>query len=178
MFINYKEDVTDGRNMSVPFVPQDASSTCLWGATDALSTPVDNSYEHKGFVKTVYDPCPEGYMVPQLYHFSGLGIQNTSRQAYGVRLVYNGNNEEYAYYPLPGVFLATDDIVSGTTKTQGSGGSIRCHVSNPVGTTGWASAYFRAQYQNSTGVSINNNHGGLANACSVRCLKMPAAQAK
>ena len=178
MFINYKEDVNDGRNMSVPFAPQDVSSNCLWGATSALTKSIDNTVEQPGFVKTVYDPCPEGYMVPQLYHFSGLGIQNTARQAYGVRLVYNGNNEEYAYYPLPGVFLATDEIVSGTTKTQGSGGSIRCHVSNPVGDTGWASAYFRAQYQNSTGVSINNNYGGLANACSVRCLKIPEAQAE
>ena len=183
MFINYKENVNDGRNMSVPFVPQDASSNCLWGANSALTTDVDNTSALPGFVKTVYDPCPEGYMVPQIYHFSGLGIQNTARQAYGARLVYNGNNEEYAYYPLPGVFLATDDIVSGTTKTQGNGGSIRCHVSNPVGTTGWASAYFRAKFEKPAGsdksiVSLDKGYGGLANACSVRCLKMPAAQAE
>ena len=177
MFINYKEGVKDGRNMSVPFVPQDASSNCLWGATDALTTGVDNTTEHTGFVKTVYDPCPEGYMVPQIYHFSGLSVAVTARTGYGAFLYYNSAKDEQVYYPLPGVFLATDDIVSGTTKTQGCGGSIRCHVSNPVGTTGWAAAYFRAQYSSSK-VTLDKNYGGLANACSVRCLKMPAAQAE
>ena len=175
MFINYKEDVKDGRNMSVPFVPQDVSSNCLWGATDALTTGVDNTTEHTGFVKTVYDPCPEGYMVPQIYHFSGLSVAVTARTGYGALLHYNSAKDEQIYYPLPGVFLATDDIVSGTTKTQGNGGSIRCHVSNPVGTTGWAAAYFRAQYSSSK-VTLDKNHGGLANACSVRCLKMPTTQ--
>ena len=183
MFINYKEDVKDGRNMSVPFVPQDASSNCLWGATDALTTGVDNTTEHAGFVKTVYDPCPEGYMVPQIYHFSGLSVAVTARTGYGALLYYNSAKDEQIYYPLPGVFLATDDIVSGTTKTQGCGGSIRCHVSNPVGTTGWAAAYFRAKYEKPAAsldaiVSLDKNYGGLANACSVRCLKMPTAQAE
>lgn len=177
MFINYKENVNDGRNMSVPFVPQDASSNCLWGATNALTTGVDNTTEHTGFVKTVYDPCPEGYMVPQIYHFSGLSVAVTARTGYGALLYYDSAKEEQIYYPLPGVFLATDDVVSGTTKTQGCGGSIRCHVSNPVGTTGWAAAYFRAQYS-SAKVSLDKGYGGLANACSVRCLKMPAAQAE
>ena len=175
MFINYKEDVNDGRNMSVTYAPQDKSSNCLWGATNALTTSVDNTTEHTGFVKTVYDPCPEGYMVPQIYHFSGLTVADTARKGYGALLYYDSAKGVHIYYPLPGVFLATDDIVSGTTKTQGCGGSIRCHVSNPVGTTGWAAAYFRALYSNST-VTLDKNYGGLANACSVRCLKMPAAQ--
>ena len=177
MFINYKENVNDGRNMSVPFVPQDASSNCLWGANSVLTTAVDNTSALPGFVKTVYDPCPEGYMVPQIYHFSGLSVAVTARTGYGALLYYNSAKDEQIYYPLPGVFLATDDIVSGTTKTQGCGGSIRCHVSNPVGTTGWAAAYFRAQYSSSK-VTLDKNYGGLANACSVRCLKMPAAQAE
>ena len=177
MFINYKEDVSDGRNMSVTYAPQDKSSNCLWGANSALTTAVDNTSALPGFVKTVYDPCPEGYMVPQIYHFSGLSVAVTARTGYGALLYYNSAKDEQIYYPLPGVFLATDDIVSGTTKTQGCGGSIRCHVSNPVGTTGWAAAYFRAQFSSSK-VTLDKGYGGLANACSVRCLKMPAAQAE
>jgi hypothetical protein len=177
MYINFDESQAEGRNMSVPFAPQTASSNCLWGAKSALTTAVDNTSALPGFVKTVYDPCPEGYMVPQIYHFSGLTVADTARKGYGALLYYNSAQDEKIYYPLPGVFLATGDIVSGTTKTTGCGGSIRCHVSNPVGTTGWAAAYFRAQYSNSK-VTLDKGYGGLANACSVRCLKMPAAQAE
>ena len=177
MYINFDENQAEGRNMSVPFAPQTASSNCLWGANSALTTAVDNTSALPGFVKTVYDPCPEGYMVPQIYHFRGLTVADTARKGYGALLYYNSAKDEKIYYPLPGVFLATDDIVSGTTKTQGNGGSIRCHVSNPVGTTGWAAAYFRAQFSSSK-VTLDKNYGGLANACSVRCLKMPAVQAE
>lgn len=177
MYINFDENQAEGRNMSVPFAPQTASSNCLWGAKSALTTAVDNTSALPGFVKTVYDPCPEGYMVPQIYHFSGLTVADTSRKGYGALLYYNSAMDEKIYYPLPGVFLATGDIVSGTNKTTGCGGSIRCHVSNPVGTTGWAAAYFRAQFSNSK-VTLDKGYGGLANACSVRCLKMPAAQAE
>ena len=177
MFINYNENVNDGRNMSVTFAPQDKSSNCLWGATDVLTTAVDNTTEQTGFVKTVYDPCPEGYMVPQIYHFSGLTVAATARTGYGALLYYDAAKEENIYYPLPGVFLSTEDVVSGTTKSKGCGTALRYHVSNPVGTTGWASAYFRGQFENST-VSVNKSYGGLANACSIRCLKMPVAQAE
>lgn len=175
MYINFDESQAEGRNMSVPFAPQTASSNCLWGAKSALTTAVDNTSALPGFVKTVYDPCPEGYMVPQIYHFRGLTVADTARKGYGALLYYNSAQAEKIYYPLPGVFLATGDIVSGETKTTGCGGSIRCHVSNPVGTTGWAAAYFRAQYSSSK-VTLDKGYGGLANACSVRCLKMPAAQ--
>lgn len=175
MFINYDEK-SGKRDMATTF-PQTVANNVLWGATDALTTGVDNTTEHTGFVKTVYDPCPEGYMVPQIYHFSGLTVAVAARTGYGALLYYNSAQDEQIYYPLPGVFLSTDDIVSGTTKTQGNGGSIRCHVSNPVGTTGWAAAYFRAQFSSSK-VTLDKSYGGLANACSVRCLKMPAAQAE
>ena len=177
MFINYKEDVKDGRNMSVPFSPQDVSSNCLWGATSALTTAVDNTSALTGFVKTVYDPCPEGYMVPQIYHFSGLTVANTARSGYGALLYYDSAKADNVYCPFSGVFLATGNIVSGTSKSTGCGTTFRYHVSNPVGTTGWAAAYFRGQFVSST-VSLNKDYGGLANACSVRCLKMPAVQAE
>ena len=170
MYINYDEKVGK-REQSVAIYPQTTANNGLWGATQALSTDVNSPSEIPGFVKTVYDPCPEGYMVPQVYHFNGMSIANYSRKGYGALLYYDADKTSNAFYPLAGVFLSTDDVVSETLKTTGCGGSIRCHTSNPVGTTGWASAFFRAQFSGGK-ISIDRSYGGLANACSIRCLKI------
>ena len=170
MFINYDEK-NGKRDMATTF-PQTVANNVLWGATDALTGTLGADVLKKdGFVKTVYDPCPEGYMVPQLYHFNGMSVAATARTGYGALLYYDDAKEANQYFPLPGVFLAANDVVSGTTKSTGTGGSIRCHVSNAYGSTGWASSYFRAQYASSK-VSIDRNYGGAANASSVRCLKI------
>lgn len=168
MYINY--DTENGnRDMSTTY-PQTVANNVLWGATEAL-TSKEQQTPGTGFVKTVYDPCPEGYMIPQLYHFNGMSVAATARTGYGALLYYDTAKEANQYYPLPGVFLSTNDVVSGTSKSTGCGGSIRCHVSNAYGSTGWASAYFRAQFSSSK-VSIDRNYGGTANASSVRCLKI------
>ena len=161
------------RNSTVYY--QQKANNMLWGAPatytladDVAQIPVKG----EGFVKTVYDPCPEGYMVPQAYHFSGLqtSTANPARSGYGARLVYDGTNE--AYYPLPGVFLNTQEIVSGTTKTTANGSSARFHCANPLGVNGWASTFFRVSF--ATKISFDFYREGQANACSVRCMKIPS----
>lgn len=154
---------------------QTKRNNVLWGAPEDYQITSKDAIKTKasGFVKTVYDPCPEGYMVPQGWHFSGLTVSsNGERKGFGAILKYDGVNE--CYYALPGRFVVTDDVVSGSTKTTTNGSGGRYHVSNPYGTGAWASSYFNPSF-NST-VTLPFNYGAEANVCSVRCLKMPTQE--
>lgn len=165
-------------NQGVVFT-QTIKNNCLWGAPDGytISSDADIPTKVEGCVKTVYDPCPEGYMVPQGWHFSGLTISKTARTGFGAILKYDGENE--CYYSIPGVFAVNVDVVAGETKINTgtiarAGYDGRYHVSNPFGTTGWASSYFKISATSAGTISLGNNYGAEANACSVRCMKISA----
>lgn len=166
-------------NQGVVYYPQTIKNNVLWGAPEGyqISSTSDISTKVEGCVKTVYDPCPEGYMVPQGWHFSGLTISNSKRQGFGAILKYDGVNE--CYYSIPGVFAVNVDVVAGETKINTgtiarAGYDGRYHVSNPFGTTGWASSYFKISATLEGTISLSNNYGAEANACSVRCMKIPS----
>ena len=165
-------------NQGVVF-PKTLKNNVLWGAPEGYQISSESAIPTKvdGVVKTVYDPCPEGYMVPQGWHFSGLTISKTARTGFGAILKYDGENE--CYYSIPGVFAVNVDVVTGKTRINTgtiarAGYDGRYHVSNPFGTTGWASSYFKISATSAGTISLSNYYGAEANACSVRCMKIPS----
>lgn len=89
-----------------------AANESLWGAPKGgtLAYPtykITNAPKNaEPYVKTVYDPCPEGYQIPQAYRYTGIANTTIPKIAnYGEALVYDG--EHTAYYPLTGAIGST-----------------------------------------------------------------------
>lgn len=71
-----------------------------WGSPGKV-TSVDECAASKGGYKTIYDPCPAGYRVPDYYYFTGLTAANgTGVSGKGVK--FTVADGVVAVYPLPG----------------------------------------------------------------------------
>lgn len=71
-----------------------------WGSPGKVAT-VDACNASKGGYKTIYDPCPAGYRVPDYYYFTGLTTKNgVGVSGEGVKFTVADGVE--AVYPLPG----------------------------------------------------------------------------
>ena len=154
-------------------LPQNGKNVRLWGAPAgyAISSSENILSYAAGFQKSVYDPCPEGYMVPQAYYFSGLTVNTSSRQGYCAKLNYNGT--DWTYFSLPGfVASSVSEIVAGTTKTTTAGTYGWLWCSNPYGTGGWAGCRFEVSYT-SNKVSLGKNYGATSACLPVRCMRIP-----
>ncbi len=176
-------------NTTTTFLRNGTSNDILWGSAESKKTNSKESVciKEENTVKTVYDPCPEGYMVPQPYHFSGLVVSETTPERtapYSVVLNYDGTNE--THYPLSGVFLSSgNDIVSGESKSTTHGALARYHTSTAYGTGGWASCIFdirwnKTETEESESVKLwpqGNRYFSKADCYNVRCMKItPSAQ--
>ncbi|MBO7070964.1 MAG: hypothetical protein J6W09_06700 [Bacteroidales bacterium] len=160
-----------GSNKST--LPQNGKNVRLWGAPSgyAISSSENILSYAAGFQKSVYDPCPEGYMVPQAYYFSGLTVNTSSRQGYCAKLNYNGTN--WTYFSLPGFVASSEsEIVAGTTKTTTAGTYGWLWCSNPYGTGGWAGCRFEVSYTSSK-VSLGKGYGASSACLPVRCMRIP-----
>ena len=71
-----------------------------WGSPGKV-TSVDECAVSKGGYKTIYDPCPEGYRVPDYYYFTGLTLENGVGES-GKGVKFTVANGVEAVYPLPG----------------------------------------------------------------------------
>ena len=71
-----------------------------WGSPGKVTT-VDECAASKGGYKTIYDPCPEGYRVPDYYYFTGLTSENGVGES-GKGVKFTVANGVEAVYPLPG----------------------------------------------------------------------------
>ena len=94
-----------------------AANESLWGAPKGgtLAYPtykITNAPKSaEPYVKTVYDPCPEGYQIPQAYRYTGIANTTIPKIAnYGEALIYDG--EHTAYYPLTGAIGSTTATLS------------------------------------------------------------------
>ena len=77
-----------------------------WGSPGKV-TSVDECAASKGGYKTIYDPCPAGYRVPDYYYFTGLTTNNgTGVSGKGVKFTVADGVE--AVYPLPGTLSVKD----------------------------------------------------------------------
>lgn len=71
-----------------------------WGSPGKV-TSVTECAASKGGYKTIYDPCPAGYRVPDYYYFTGLTTENgVGESGKGVKFTVADGVE--AVYPLPG----------------------------------------------------------------------------
>ena len=71
-----------------------------WGCPGKVTT-VTECAASKGGYKTIYDPCPAGYRVPDYYYFTGLTAANgTGVSGKGVK--FTVADGVVAVYPLPG----------------------------------------------------------------------------
>ncbi len=159
------------------FYRQGLSNISLWGATKHKTKTEEIKIKDDNFVKTVYDPCPEGYMVPQAYHFSGLTHKNSlsTRTGGGVQFVYDGTSTDL--YALPGEFLTTIDVVAGTTTTTVDLASGRYYTSNAYGGGGGNACYFDITRSSDNYNIWTKWHGGQANCFNIRCLKVSTEEA-
>ena len=94
-----------------------AANESLWGAPKGgtLAYPtykiINAPKNAEPYVKTVYDPCPEGYQIPQAYRYTGIANTTIPKIAnYGEALIYDGVNT--AYYPLTGAIGSTTSTLS------------------------------------------------------------------
>ena len=162
-----------GANRSV--LPQVSYNLRLWGAPAGYGSTdagVLTSF-NDGFTKSVYDPCPEGYMVPQAYFLSNFSLAKSYRQGYGAWLLPDGVNEEY--FALPGYVSATlETITSGTTKTTTAGKYGWYWCANPYGSGGWAGYFYKLSYGSS--VTTGNGYGGSSACMPVRCMRIPGSE--
>ena len=116
------------------FASDKAANAPLWGAPLGTINTLTIKTVTKGasdYVKTVFDPCPTGYQVPQAYRFTGISNSTIPSPANnGHALLYDGANT--AYYPLSGAISST-----ATTATQTQTGA-RNHIlsATPYGTGG------------------------------------------
>ena len=72
-----------------------------WGNPNKVSS-VAECNASKGGYKTIYDPCPAGYRVPDYFYFTGLSKDNrTGESGKGVKFDFD-ETDAVAVYPLPG----------------------------------------------------------------------------
>ena len=77
-----------------------------WGNPKKV-TSVEECNASKGGYKTIYDPCPAGYRVPDYYYFTGLTTENgVGVSGKGVKFTVADGVE--AVYPLPGTLSVKD----------------------------------------------------------------------
>ncbi len=139
-----------------------SANDALWGNPEGYNNP-DPSTIHK----SVYDPCPEGYMVApndawtkednKTSIFSGEGTSDK-----GLLTVINGHE---VYYPYSGLYNG-----SGSYSGQGKKGDGSTLKSCPLKAKGQA-AYAIIKSANPTVVGKGNRP---ANCYSVRCVKETA----
>ena len=120
----------------------------LWGNSDGLTKNV----------KTVYDPCPEGYCVPDQNCYQGFTFTSKTEcdNNYGHLFVMDGS--QTSYYPTGGY------LDKGATKIAYQEYRGYQWTSNP-GTTGAYYFYYNNANLNFTGMD-------RASAASVRCVRM------
>lgn len=122
-------------------------------AGDWLTKPVDGLWAP---VKTIYDPCPAGYRVPQAGEWwsdassvDSLSRPDVTYAAGGTYLYYGGRT---SFYPYSGVRLPTNAVVSAAgsngyhwTCTPDGEGKSRYFINMRTGSSGiWSQSVSRA----------------------------------
>jgi hypothetical protein len=134
--------------------------TRIFSTSDWLFGVHNNAFWGNGtdLIKTVYDPCPEGYCVPPSSYFSGLKF--TTKAAcdanYGHLFVIDGTNT--SYYPTGGYLDKSNNKITyqeyrGYLWTSNGGGN--------------GAYYF---YYNNANVAVSGMDRAIATC--IRCIKM------
>lgn len=160
---NFKSDPPTGFN---DWIIPGAEVEKYWGNTAAKATTVAEVNAAKSGYKTIYDPCPKGYRVPDYYYTTGIanGASVTSVATAGLKLAkVEYDSGKYTYYYLPG-----------TLNLRGEG---VCNYNNRG--YYWTSTLTpnrAAAYLYNTGTihtnSLSNRTVVRSAACNIRCMKI------
>lgn len=166
------------KDASATIYPQSINNQILWGVKAAapINTVEKSLVKQSNTVKTVYDPCPAGYMVPQTYHFQALKANvpsATNRQGYCAFLNPGLDTPATATataYNLRG-YIAVDTVVADGTDFASNGTQANTWTSTPWGTDTWGGAAFSVTFA-SNKISVANLQFATSAMCSVRCMKI------
>lgn len=138
-----------------------------WGNPVPVSTQ-DEANASKGGYKTIYDPCPAGYRVPDYHYLSGLTNDNRVEGAANEGCKFNiDGTENYAVYPLPGTLSVG--------KSDDATGLFYYNYRGYYWTTTLTSTAAVMFLYNSTNVYTNtftNMVGVRPAAANIRCMKI------
>ena len=165
--------------------PSLINNQILWGVKTEVPITDDNktllTVKHSDVVKTVYDPCPEGYMVPQAYHFQALAKAGTingknyaQRQGFCAFLNCTGaatgseTASDVTAFNLRGYFAVATTVSAGL-EVAGNGTQSNWWTSTPWGTNTWGGAVFQVK---GTAISVVTTSLASSAPSSVRCLKI------
>ena len=137
-------------------------NNALWG-NPGKATDEATAKSVKGGVKTVYDPCPQGYKVPELYYYSAIAsdpdnVVNKKESDGNYGYLFDTGNETDSYWPTNGYL----DNAANNMLYNG----YRAYVWSSVG-AGDNVWYF---YYNNAGVKMT--YAVRAKAKTIRCLKI------
>jgi len=174
--------------------PTSKTNYLFWGYPSDYTAPTEAAQlpaeKNASCVKTVYDPCPEGYMVPQSYHFSGLhsvgtiagdgGGNYNIRNGYVDWFIFNdavagsASASDVTFFNLRGALGAAKTAASGdNTQITDYGTYSNLWTSTPFG-SGWGGTVFQPKFSKKDGsTKAWIDFGGLSATTtnSVRCLK-------
>ncbi|MGM9786359.1 MAG: hypothetical protein ACI3ZS_05925 [Candidatus Cryptobacteroides sp.] len=139
-----------------------ARNNALWGNPE-VATDETTAISLKGGVKTVYDPCPKGYKVPEPYYYSAIkndpdNAVNKSESDTNYGYLFDTGNSSDSYWPTNGY------LENGANNMAFNG--YRGYVWSSVG-AGDNVWYF---YYNNADIKVS--YAVRAKAKSVRCLKI------
>lgn len=142
-----------------------------WGAPTTDKT-LDQANTVSGGYKTIYDPCPAGYRVPEFYYYAGLSKDtNTtlSSDSNGYDVMYDGENT--THYPFSGTLnAATYNSVQGGVIYYGNRGMYWTTTLLKNGDDlGAAGVFYNGTYLYATSMNRLMFYGMAAN---IRCLKI------
>lgn len=139
-----------------------------WGNTAEPVSTIAEAKAAKGGYKTIYDPCPEGYRVPDYHYFSGLTTENgTTESDAGWNFDYDGT-DDVAYYPNPG-YLNMGDV-------EGTKGGVMYYNKRAYYWTTTLTSNRAAGFLVGNGSIYPSKDANIAMArpaaCNIRCLKI------
>ena len=144
-----------------------------WGSPGKVTT-VAECNASKGGYKTIYDPCPAGYRVPDYYYFTGLTATNgVGESGKGVKFTVAEGVE--AVYPLPGTLSVGD--YNGTIGK----GVFRYNYRGFYWTTALtdnSAIGFLYSYETFHTSSFSSRTCVRPAAANIRCMKIPTTSAK
>lgn len=138
----------------------------LWGN----ASPSENSYVDASD-KSIYDPCPPGWKLPNRGAWSNAGISplRMTRTEGGFYLWYN-QNDDYAYYPFTGELLGDSPLPAKPQRalywsaSPGPGSDLTTVLTNEVQGLGISN-------ENGLGVVQPLMYSYPSRGCPVRCVR-------
>ena len=137
-----------------------------WGNTAAKASSVETVNSAKDGYKTIYDPCPEGYRVPDYYYTTGIGNGAnvkavTANDLKHAKVEYAA--ESYSYYYLPGTLNLRGEGVC-NYNDKGFYWTSTLTQNRAVGFL-WNTSTFHTQ-------TLGSRTVVRPAACNIRCMKI------